>query len=113
MGAAQTGDGDSSDNVVGAAAQRGTWAIEYPRDTLPTEPIDRVLWWCFLQNARSDEANAALLCQLVRWSPITFRLADQLDAMNVYGGLTPGGVELLRTVVQAMGTYPEDPGRVG
>jgi hypothetical protein len=113
VGAAQTGDGDSSDNVTTATTERGTWMIEYPRDALPTEPLDRTLWWCFLQNARSDEANAALHCSQVRYSPLTFRIADQLDAMNIYDGLAPEGVALLRTVFAHRGTYAEDPGRAG
>lgn len=109
MGSVINADGRSDENV--ATALRGTWAIEYPRDQLPDLPIDQVLWFAFEHFAHLDQANASIHCASVRWSPITFRLADQLDAMNVYDNLMPASAELLRVVMRHRGQYEEDAGR--
>jgi hypothetical protein len=112
MAAAQSGDGQASDTVAGSgAAARGTWMIEYPRDTLPDLPLDQVLWSCFEHFATKDQSNAALHMSQVQYSPITFRLADQLDAMNIYGALGQHGDQLLRDVMHHRGSYREDRGR--
>lgn len=104
------GDGQWDDFASGAA-RRQTWAVSYPREGLPGQPLDRVLWACFEHFATRDIGNAALHMSQVRYSPITFRLADQLDAMNVYDGLTPVNADLLREVVSHQGQYKEDRGR--
>ena len=93
------------------ATHRGTWAVEYPRDQLPDLPIDRVLWACFEHFAAKDHSNAALHMAQPQYSPITFRLADQLDAMNVYDGLVPANADLLHEVMSHRGAYTEDRGR--
>jgi len=59
-----------------------------------------------------DEANAAIHCAEVRYSPITFRLAEALDAHveEFYGG--DALVYKERNVVMLhAGKYKEDPGR--
>lgn len=111
MGSVINADGRSDENVVTKVAGRGTWAIEYPRDRLPDLPLDQVLWSAFEHFAHLDESNAAIHCAAVRWSPLTFRLADQLDAMNVYDNLTFPNAELLRKVMRHRGQYAEDTGR--
>ena len=115
MGAVINSDGRSDENVATKATERGTWAMEYPRDHLPDEPLDRVLWAAFEFFARRDESNAALHMSQPRWSPITFRLADQLDAMGI-GDLSNGELDeashlLLRDVMRHRGQYAEDTGR--
>lgn len=111
MGSALNGAGDSTDAYTSPTIERGTWAMEYPRDQLPDLSLDQVLWSAFEHHARTDQANAATHLAPVRWSPLTFRLADQLDAMNVHADLDPSGAELLRLVQAARGAYPEDKGR--
>jgi hypothetical protein len=104
------GDGQWDDFASGAA-RRQTWAISYPREGLPGEPLERVLWAAFAFHAHRDEMNAATHMSPPRYSPLTFRLADQLDAMNVYSGLDTVSVELLREVMRHRGQYAEDGGR--
>lgn len=115
MGAHQTGEGSASDNVETAASRRGTWAVEYPRDQLPDLPLDQVLWQAFEFHARRDQMNATAHLSPPRWSPLTFRLADQLDALldpaRQAVELTPQGMDLLLAVQSARGAYPEDSGR--
>lgn len=67
-----------------------------------------VLGWCLTHFANLDRANAAIHCGLVRYSPITFRLAEVLN-----GGFdhAPGVRELLDDVVEHAGKYAEDKGR--
>ena len=111
MGATQNGLGLASANADTPAARRGTWAIEYPRDQLPDLPLDQVLWQAFEHFAHTDMANAATHLSGVRWSPLTFRLADQLDAMGVEPHLAGSNARLLEAVQTARGQYPEDRGR--
>jgi hypothetical protein len=115
MGSAQAGNGNASDNVATAATERGTWAVEYPRDHLPDLPLDSVLWQAFEFHARRDQMNAAGHVSAVRWSPLTFRLADQLDALldpeHQPVGLSPQSMDLLASVQHARGAYAEDSGR--
>lgn len=111
MGSAQNGNGDSTDCLDTTTTLRGTWAVEYPRDHLPDEPLDRVLWACFEYFAHKDQGNAAIHMSPARYSPVTFRLADQLDAMDVYGGLISANADLLRDVMSHRGQYAEDRGR--
>jgi hypothetical protein len=115
MGSAQNGNGDSTDNLDTSVTVRGTWAVEYPRDHLPDLPLDQVLWQAFEFHARRDQMNAAGHVSAVRWSPLTFRLADQLDALldpeRQAVGLSPGSMDLLDSVQHARGAYAEDAGR--
>lgn len=73
--------------------------------------IDQLLWECFRHFAHLDEANASIHCALVRYSPITFRLAEALHAMDVYDDLAPENASLLRAVMDHRGAYAEDSGR--
>lgn len=111
MGSVINADGRSDENVATDATKRGTWAIEYPRHHLPDLPLDRVLWSCFEHFATKDQSNAALHMSQVQYSPITFRLADQLDAMNIYAALGEWSENLLRDVMRHRGSYREDRGR--
>lgn len=54
--------------------------------------------------AHLDESNAAIHCGTVRYSPITFRLANALGDMGAADGLAAA-------VLGDMGTYEEDRGR--
>ena len=73
--------------------------------------IDQVLWECFRNFASMDEANAAIHCSPVRYSPITFRVAEQLAAIP-RGNLTFRNAKWLDTVLRDRGSYPEDVGRI-
>jgi hypothetical protein len=74
-----------------------------------------VLYQCLRHFAHLDEANAAIHCAEVRYSPITFRLADTLDEHFIdTGEWPPAGVEadeILGRVLNDVGKYTEDPGR--
>lgn len=94
-----------------------SWAMTYPlpadrRDEVPDTPVDQVLWECFRHFVHLDESNAAIHCSPVRYSPITFRLAEQLHAMQVYADLSPSGERHLVQVMAHLGRYPEDRGRI-
>ena len=72
-------------------------------------PEDQVFDFAFTYFASMDEANAALHCAPVRYSPITFRLADVLTAHgNAYGWRTTDQVQ---RVMSHRSSYPEDTGR--
>lgn len=60
--------------------------------------------WAFLHFYHADCANSAIHTAPVRFSPLTFRLAEAL------WGLTPDGGEI-GEVLAHRGSYPEDPGR--
>ncbi len=53
-----------------------------------------------------DRANAAIHCSTVRYSPLTFRLAEALEAIGKHEG-----VPAALTVLVHKGAYAEDPGR--
>lgn len=74
--------------------------------------LDQVLWECFRHFAHLDEANAATHCAVTKYSPITFRLAEQLLAFrDIRSGLTVDSIRLLDRVAHAAGQYDEDAGR--
>lgn len=54
-----------------------------------------------------DESNAAIHCGEVRYSPITFRLAEYLDALDLADPDDP----YMRRVLAHVGQYAEDTGR--
>lgn len=54
-----------------------------------------------------DESNAAIHCGDVRYSPITFRLAEYLDACAMADPDDP----FMRRVLAHVGQYEEDKGR--
>jgi len=68
-----------------------------------------VLWFAFLKMYHEDHANAAMHCATVRYSPLTFRLAEALDALEVQHS-NEVLIEL-HTVLLDLHTYAEDHGR--
>lgn len=65
-----------------------------------------VLDWCFMYFFHMDHSNAAIHNALVRYSPITFRLAQ---ALNEATGT--GSPDEVAEVLAHLGAYPEDKGR--
>ena len=66
------------------------------------------LYQAFLHVYHADKSNAAMHCAPVRYSPITFRLAEQIDQLQ------PTSNEVLPDVYWVMkdrGEYEEDAGR--
>ena len=64
-----------------------------------------LLWECFRHFYTLDHSNAAIHCAPVRYSPITFRLAEAL-AESSYKVNT-----WVIDVMTDKGLYEEDPGR--
>lgn len=64
-----------------------------------------VLFQCLRHFAHLDESNAAIHCAPVRYSPITFRLAEVL--LLEYNDQDP----LVNKVIDHHGEYEEDKGR--
>ena len=61
-----------------------------------------------------DHANAAMHCAQVRYSPITFRLAEAIHAVaydDAYHTLPASTQQALSAVLSDRGTYEEDRGR--
>lgn len=74
---------------------------------------DRLLTWCFLYFANYDRSNAAVHQSVVRYSPITFRLAEAIDVGDfINDGCDAVDQELLLDVLADRGRYPEDRGRI-
>jgi hypothetical protein len=61
-------------------------------------------WWAFVKVFHEDKANASMHCAVVRYSPLTFRLAE---ALNEYMPLDP----YVQSVLGDVGAYEEDTGR--
>lgn len=76
----------------------------------PRLALDQVLWECFRHFAHLDESNAAMHTAQVRYSPITFRVAEHLEHLDL-SWLYPTNASLLDNVLRARGTYEEDAGR--
>ena len=74
--------------------------------------LTELLWECFRHFVHLDESNAAVHCSPVRYSPITFRLAEVLDATEVPPDLSVVNGQLLDAVMTHRGAYPEDMGRI-
>lgn len=75
-----------------------------------TEPMG----WALAHLYHLDHSNAAIHCGEVRYSPITFRLAEALATLNreVSGDEFYGRVpDILRAVLGDLGKYEEDKGR--
>lgn len=68
-----------------------------------------VLLWAFKHVYHADLMNAAMHCAEVRYSPITFRLAEALH--RHWGELTPSQMSFVLPVLADKGAYEEDPGR--
>lgn len=74
-------------------------------------PLEEVLWQCFSYFFHKDNMNAASHDVSVKFSPITFLVAEQLDELDVYRFLDNNNEAMLRKVVAHKGMYPEDRGR--
>jgi hypothetical protein len=74
--------------------------------------LEELLWHCFAKMYHEDNANAAMHCAPVRFSPLTFRIAEHLDLLVPE---VPGPNEdvyvAVRQVLLDRGRYKEDPGR--
>lgn len=73
----------------------------------PKMSLEETLWFSFVQNYHLDKGNAAVHCNVVRFSPITFRLAEHLWQQFPNLHLTIP----LREVILDSGQYEEDRGR--
>jgi hypothetical protein len=90
----------------------GMHPISTPSDLPPAKmTLDQVLWECFRHFAHMDEAHAAVHIAIVRYSPITFRLAEHLAPLLATEYLSPEGHRLLKDVVDHLCRYEEDKGR--
>lgn len=68
-------------------------------------PDLHAVWHAFLHVYHQDHANASMHCAPVRYSPLTFRLAELLERNGLIDD------ERLKAVVADLGKYEEDPGR--
>lgn len=76
--------------------------------SLPLPPrAEEVMGWCLLHFVGLDEANAAIHTAPVRYSPITFRLAELLEDDAVESDVLAAA----RRVLSHRGLYEEDKGR--
>ena len=72
------------------------------------DPIRIALLFALTHFEAMDRANAAIHCSDVRYSPITFRLAEAYDAYALNVGDWP---EVVARVMHHNGAYAEDAGR--
>ena len=71
--------------------------------------LEEVLNYAFQQNYHLDHSNAAIHCGKVRYSPLTFRLAEQISRFaNAHN---QDITEEVATVMRDKGAYEEDKGR--
>jgi len=75
--------------------------------------IAELLFQCLRHFVHLDESNAAIHCAPVRYSPITFRLAEVLMRESVETGQFLAGVDdaTVQAVLSHVGQYAEDTGR--
>jgi len=75
--------------------------------------IAELLFQCLRHFVHLDESNAAIHCAPVRYSPITFRLAETLMRESVETGAFLAGVDdkTVQAVLSHIGQYEEDTGR--
>ena len=66
--------------------------------------VEEAASWALKHLYHEDRANAAMHCAAVRFSPITFRLAEALRDIDPTD-------EIVAEVLMHRGTYAEDPGR--
>lgn len=71
-----------------------------------------LLWLCFQHFAHLDRSNAPIHAAAVRYSPLTFRLAEKLSDLDIASEppLTFDD-RLLGAVLADAGKYTEDKGR--
>jgi hypothetical protein len=72
-----------------------------------TDDLTKAACWAFEHFYHLDQSNAQIHCAPVRFSPITFRLAE---ALSEYGAYITDNFHL-RQVIEARGQYAEDKGR--
>lgn len=77
-------------------------------------PSPDLLWQCLKHFAHLDHSNAVVHMSPVRYSPITFRLAEALHVGRpwTYDYRSPLDVHLIEAVLHDRGHYPEDRGRI-
>lgn len=81
-------------------------SVALAADNEPVKP-GVVLGWCLSHFVHLDEANACLHCAPVRYSPLTFRVAELVITMAA-----PSRVHKLASeVLNHKGQYSEDKGR--
>lgn len=100
------------------------WFANYAQacnDALRNRPLHLGTWHAFLYFYHLDHSNAAFHTSSVRYSPITFRLAEFINSLT--NPMTPhptppsgGALRLwddhrLQAVTMDIGRYEEDPGR--
>jgi len=70
---------------------------------------DRLIQWSFEHSYHMDKANACIHCAPIRFSPLTFRLAEELMRIAQIEGQ-----DITAEVAEVMihrGAYEEDTGR--
>lgn len=73
--------------------------------------LPAVLFQCLRHFVHLDESNAAIHCAPVRYSPITFRLAEELSAVGDPDGEWVDTDDTVARVMSHAGQYEEDTGR--
>lgn len=75
--------------------------------------MTEMLVWALKQNYYLDKSNATVHTAAVRYSPLTFRLAEVVADSQFLDMTDPDGeaVHILAEVLAHVGTYAEDPGR--
>jgi hypothetical protein len=73
----------------------------------PKMPLHEILWYSFEHMYHLDHSNAPIHTNTVRYSPLTFRLAEYIWSVFPSYRLNQD----LRAVVLDSGRYEEDPGR--
>src|SRR5262245_58277296 len=76
--------------------------------------LSDVLLWAFYYFFHMDRSNACCHCAPVRYSPITFRLAQAIDELRNERGEDPVSTSVLSdvwVVLHDVGIYEEDHGR--
>jgi len=74
--------------------------------------VSATTWDCFRYFFHLDHSNAAIHSAPVRYSPITFRLAEALDELRFEAVPDDDfSRSLLDLVLVDLGAYPEDTGR--
>ena len=69
----------------------------------------QVLLAAFRQNFHLDHSNAQIHCGTVRYSPLTFRLAEQIQVIEPH--VSASHFSDVWMVLADKGVYAEDPGR--
>lgn len=69
------------------------------------------LVWCLRHFKTLDESNAAIHCAPVKYSPLTFRIAQALDALDDVVFDDDRDETGVRAVLAHVGAYQMDPGR--